>query len=130
MIINIFFLIIGFIVLIKGADILIDGSTNLALHLKIPKIVIGLTIVAFGTSAPEFAVSIQSILNGTTDLVIGNVIGSNITNILLILGICSLFSKLHVKSNTVKKELPLLLLLTILVSVLFLIFHSIMILII
>ena len=119
MIINIFFLIIGFIVLIKGADILIDGSTNLALHLKIPKIVIGLTIVAFGTSAPEVAVSIQSLLNNSSDLVLGNVIGSNIINSLLILGICSLFSKLNVKNNTVKKELPLLLLLTILVCVLF-----------
>ena len=73
---------------------------------------IGLTIVAFGTSAPEFAVSVKSLLSGNTDMVLGNVIGSNILNILLILGLCALFHSLKVKDNTVKKEIPITLMIT------------------
>lgn len=119
MIVNLILLIIGFIVLIKGADLFVDGCSNLSLHLKLPKILIGLTIVAFGTSAPELAISIQSLLNHSSDLVLGNVIGSNIINSLFVLGICSLFCNLKVQNNTVKKELPLLSLFSILVTVLF-----------
>ena len=81
---------------------------------------IGLTIVAFGTSAPEFAVSIKSIISNNHDIVLGNVIGSNILNILLILGVASMFHSLNVKNNTVKKELPITMLITVLFGVLLL----------
>ena len=120
MIINILMLIIGIILLIKGADIFVDGASSIAGNFKVSKMLIGLTIVAFGTSAPEFAVSIKSIINGSGDIVLGNVIGSNIINILLILGLSSLFHSLNVKNDTVKKELPILLLVTIVFSVLLL----------
>ena len=105
-------LIIGFIVLIKGADIFVDGASSIAGNLKVSKMLIGLTIVAFGTSAPEFAVSVKSLISGSGDMVLGNVIGSNILNILLILGVSSMFHSLKVKDNTVKKELPITLLMT------------------
>ena len=111
MILQIFILIIGFIILIKGADYFVDGSSGIAGNFKVSKMLIGLTIVAFGTSAPEFAVSVKSLLSGNIDIVLGNVIGSNILNILLILGVCALIHSLKVKDNTVKKELPLILLL-------------------
>ena len=110
MVLNSIILIIGFIVLIKGADIFVDGASSVAGNFKVPKILIGLTIVAFGTSAPEFAVSIKSIISGNNDIVLGNVIGSNILNILLILGASSLFRPLIVNDNTVKKELPMMIL--------------------
>ncbi len=118
MVLNIILLIVGFVILIKGADIFVDGASSLAGNFKISKMVIGLTIVAFGTSAPEFAVSIKSILSGSGDIVLGNVIGSNILNILLILGVSSMLHFLNVKSNTVKKELPITILITTLLGVL------------
>ena len=110
MLIQIILLIIGFVVLIKGADIFVDGASSIALNLKLSKMLIGLTIVAFGTSAPEFAVSVKSIISNNSDMVIGNVIGSNILNILLIIAICSVIRPIKVKSNTVKKELPIVML--------------------
>jgi cation:H+ antiporter len=112
MIVYVILLIIGFIVLIKGADIFVDGASSVAGNFKVSKMLIGLTIVAFGTSAPEFAVSVKSLLSGSGDMVLGNVIGSNILNILLILGVSSMFHSLKVKDNTVKKELPITLLMT------------------
>lgn len=112
MIISTITLIIGFVILIKGADIFVTGSSKLASHYKISKMLIGLTIVAFGTSAPEFAVSVKSLLNGSGDIILGNVIGSNILNVLLILGLSSLIHSLNVKDNTVKKELPITILFT------------------
>lgn len=118
MLLQIIILVAGFFVLIKGADIFVDGASHLARNFKISKMLIGLTIVAFGTSAPEFAVSIQSILSGSGEIVIGNVVGSNILNILLILGCASLVHELRVKNSTVKKELPITLLLTSLLVVL------------
>ena len=118
MIIWILLLILGFIFLIKGADFFVDGASNLAMNFKIPKIIIGLTIVAFGTSAPELAVSIKANLSGSSDIVLGNVVGSNIMNILLILGLSSLFSSMGVKDNTVKKEIPFTILFSILLMVL------------
>lgn len=119
MFVNILLLIIGFIVLIKGADFFVDGASSIASNLKVPKMVIALTIVAFGTSAPEFSVSMKSMLSGSGELVLGNVIGSNIINILLILGISAIIRPLYVKSNTVKKELPILLMITTLLAVVF-----------
>lgn len=120
MFIQIIILIIGFIFLIKGADIFIDGASSTATHFKISKVLIGLTIVAFGTSAPELAISMNAIANGNSDMVLGNVIGSNITNSLLILGVAVVIRKLIVKKNTIKKELPLHMLITGVFVVLFL----------
>ena len=99
--------ILGFVALIKGADLLVDGSASIAKKLKISNIVIGLTIVAFGTSAPELVVNLLASTQGSTDLAISNVIGSNMANIFLILGITSLIYPLTVKSNSVWKEIPL-----------------------
>lgn len=118
MIINIILLVVGFIVLIKGADFFVDGASAVAANFKVSKMLIGLTIVSFGTSAPELAVSIKSLISGSGDIVLGNVVGSNILNILLILGIASLIHPLTVKNNTVKKELPITLLITTLFAVL------------
>ena len=118
MLIKIILLIIGFIILIKGADIFVDGASSVAGNFKVSKMLIGLTIVAFGTSAPEFAVSVKSIISNNHDIVLGNVIGSNVLNILLILGISSIVHSLTVKDATVKKELPILLLITTLFAVL------------
>ena len=109
---------VGFVILIKGADIFVDGASGIAGNFKVSKMLIGLTIVAFGTSAPEFAVSVKSLLSGSGDIVLGNVIGSNILNILLILGVSSLFHSLNVKNSTVKKELPITMLLSTLFAVL------------
>ena len=118
MFLDIVLLIVGFVVLIKGADFFVDGCSSIADNFKVPKIVIGLTIVAFGTSAPELAVSIKSIISNNHDIVLGNVIGSNILNVLLIIGLSALFKPLIVKSNTIKKEIPIMLLFTCAFSVL------------
>ena len=112
MLLNTLLLIAGFVILIKGADFFVDGASGIAGNLKVSKLLIGLTIVAFGTSTPEFAVSIKSLLSGSGDITLGNVIGSNILNILLILGVSALFHSLQVKNNTVKKELPITLMIT------------------
>lgn len=102
-----FLFIVGFFILIKGADLLVDGSSSIAKRLKIPSIVIGLTIVAFGTSAPEFVVSLLASIEGHTDLAIGNILGSNIANILLILGVAAIIFPITAKKNTALKEIPL-----------------------
>lgn len=101
-----FLFIVGFIVLIKGADILVDGAASIAKKFHISNLVIGLTIVAFGTSAPELAVNLFSSYQGNTDLALGNIIGSNLANIFLILGIAAILYPLKVKTNTVWKEIP------------------------
>lgn len=118
MLVDIILLVVGFVVLIKGADLFVDGASNVALNFKVSKMLIGLTIVAFGTSAPEFAVSVKGLLSNSGDIVLGNVIGSNILNILLILGVSAIIHPLVVKNNTVKKELPITLLITSLFAVL------------
>ena len=100
-------LFVGFVLLIFGADKLVDGASSLASKFGIPNIVIGLTVVAFGTSAPELFVNVVAAVNGSTQMVLGNVIGSNIFNVLMILGICSLFYPLEVKRNTTWLEIPL-----------------------
>lgn len=99
-------LIAGFVVLIFGADKLVDGASALAKRYNIPDIVIGLTIVTFGTSAPELAINLVAAAKGNTDLVLGNVLGSNIFNVLAILGISAIIAPLSVKKNTVKLEIP------------------------
>jgi cation:H+ antiporter len=105
----------GFYLLIKGADILVEGASSLAKRLKVSDLVIGLTIVAFGTSAPELAVNILASYKGQTDIAISNVLGSNIANILLILGVSSIIRNVTVKENTVWKEIPFSLLAAIIV---------------
>lgn len=120
MIIQIIILIIGFVLLIKGADLFVDGASSTAQNFKVSKMLIGLTIVAFGTSAPEFAVSMSALMSGNTDMVLGNVIGSNILNILLILGIAAVICPIKLKDNTVKKEIPLCILISMLIVTLFL----------
>lgn len=106
MLLTIFLLIIGLVVLVFGAEILVKGASSLADKFGISPIVIGLTVVAFGTSAPELIVNIFSALEGSSDIAIGNVIGSNISNILLVLGFCALIKPLSVNKNTVWKEIP------------------------
>lgn len=110
-------LAIGFFILIKGADLLVEGSSSIAKKLNISNIVIGLTIVAFGTSAPEFIVNIIASGQGNTDIAIGNILGSNIANILLILGISSIIYPIAAKKNTVLKEIPFSLLAAILIGI-------------
>ena len=98
--------VLGFIILIKGADLLVSGASAIAKKFNIPDLVIGLTIVAFGTSAPELFVNVSASMKGNTDIAVGNIIGSNIANILLILGVSAMIYPLTVKSTTVWKEIP------------------------
>lgn len=99
-------LIAGFVLLIKGADYFVDGSSSVARILKVPTIVIGLTVVAFGTSMPEFSVSITAALQGDNDLAVSNVLGSNIFNLLVVLGCCALVNPVQAKWSLLKKEFP------------------------
>ena len=120
MIINVLLLILGFMLLIKGANMFVDGASSTAQNFKVSKVLIGLTIVAFGTSLPEFAVSMNALATHSTDMVLGNVIGSNIMNVLLIIGVAAVIHPISIKNNTVKKELPFTLLISTLLAVLFL----------
>lgn len=105
-ILSVLLVVLGFVLLIKGADMFVDGASKVAQKLKVPLIVIGLTIVAFGTSAPEAAISITSACKNEAGIAVGNVIGSNIMNILVILGISALFAAVPVKKTTFKYEIP------------------------
>jgi cation:H+ antiporter len=100
-------LIAGILILVRGADVLVDGARSIAKHIGVSDIVAGVTIVAFGTSLPELFVSVQSALSGNTDLAVANVLGSNILNTLLILGLCALAVPLTLKKQTVWREVPL-----------------------
>lgn len=99
-------LVLGLVILVYGADVMVRGASSISKKAGIPPIVVGLTIVAFGTSAPELIVNVFSALSGSTDLALGNIIGSNISNILLILGISALIVPLTVQRNTTWKEIP------------------------
>ena len=99
-------LILGFVLLIKGADFFVDGSSSVAKLLKVPSIIIGLTVVAFGTSAPELSVSVTAALQGSNDLAVGNVLGSNIFNLLMVLGCCAIMSPVRTEESILKKEFP------------------------
>ena len=107
-------LVIGFVMLVKGADWFVEGAAGIAAKFKIPQLVIGLTIVAMGTSAPEAAVSISAALKGNAAITIGNVVGSNILNVLIILGLSALFTVLKVSKSTVKIEIPFMCAITVL----------------
>lgn len=107
MIWNILFLLVGFYLLLKAANALVDGSAGAARVLGIPKIIVGLTLIAFGTSAPEGTISLIAALEGNSDISIGNIVGSNIANIALILGIAALINPLEVTRGTVNRGIPL-----------------------
>ena len=113
-------LFIGFILIVNFSDILVDAASSVANSLKIPKIVIALTIVAFGTCAPEIAISFNSIINNNGSMAIANVVGSCIINVLLVIGLAAIVSPIKVKNDTIKKEMPLLCLITLIFSILIL----------
>ncbi|MBE6861133.1 MAG: calcium/sodium antiporter [Ruminococcus sp.] len=112
--IQIVFLVFGFVMLIKGADWFVDGASGIATKFGIPQLVIGLTIVAMGTSAPEAAVSISAAVSGNADITIGNIVGSNILNILIILGVSATITTISVAKSTMKYETPFMIAITIL----------------
>ncbi|MDD6212575.1 MAG: calcium/sodium antiporter [Clostridiales bacterium] len=103
---SIIFLVIGFVLLIKGADFFVDGSSSLAKRLHVPPLIIGMTIVAMGTSLPECAVSVTASLSNNNALAIGNAVGSNIFNLMVVCGACALFTPLEVKKETLWKDFP------------------------
>ncbi len=121
-IMNVFLMIVillaGFVLLVKGADIFVDGACDLSAKLRIPAYIVGLTVVAFGTSLPEAAVSITASLQGSNEIAIGNVIGSNTFNTLVVLGTSALFAPVAVKKNILKRDFPFCLVITVLMLVL------------
>lgn len=118
MILEVVLIILGFILLIKGADFLVDGSSKIAKKFHIPEIIIGLTIVSIGTSMPELFVSITSAIEGYPDMAVGNVIGSNLCNLLLILGLSAVIQAIEFKKETRLIEIPMTLFVTIILFVL------------
>ena len=106
MLLNILFIVVGIALVLWGADRLTDGAVAVAEKMKMPQVVIGLTIVAMGTSMPEFCVSLISALKGTTDLAVGNIVGSNIFNALLIVGVSALVAPMTILETTVRKDIP------------------------
>lgn len=100
-------LLVGFVLLIKGADYFVEGSSSVAKLLKVPSVIIGLTIVAMGTSAPEAAVSITAGLNGSNAIALGNVVGSNIFNLLMVLGLCAVVNPVPVEKSFIKRDFPM-----------------------
>ena len=113
MVLQIVLLIAGFVALIKGADLFVDGSSSLAAIFKVPSIIIGLTIVAMGTSAPELAVSTSAAINGSNEIAVSNVVGSNLFNLLMVLGICALIKPLPLDNVIKKRDFPFSIIITI-----------------
>lgn len=118
LLLNCVFLIVGFVLLIKGADLFVDGSSSVAKKLRVPTLIIGMTIVAMGTSAPELAVSTAASLKGSNEIAISNVVGSNIFNLMVVCGACALFKPLTVKMQTLKVDFPISILAAILLLIL------------
>jgi len=116
-IINFIILVVGFFALIKGADFFVDGSSNLAKAFRVPGLIIGLTIVALGTSAPELAVSTVAALQGSNEIAISNVVGSNIFNLLCVLGVCALIHPIPVRTDITKRDFPIAILGTLVVFI-------------
>lgn len=102
----IFFLAIGFVLLIKGADFFVDGSSAVAKLLRVPPIIIGLTVVAMGTSLPELAVSVTAAMSGNNALAVSNVVGSNIFNLMVVCGMCAVFTPLAIQRDSLTKNSP------------------------
>ena len=117
-VLQIFLLILGFTMLIKGADWFVDGASAVADRLGIPQLIIGLTIVAMGTSAPEAAISISAAIKESADIAVGNVLGSNILNVLVILGLTAIITPLAVQKSTIKYEIPFMILITVVFGIL------------
>lgn len=109
---NILLMLIGFVLLVKGADFFVDGACAIAEKFGIPQMVIGLTIVAMGTSLPEMAVSISAAIDGSNGIAIGNVLGSNIVNVAFVLGVCALITPLTIQKNTLHFEIPFVIIIT------------------
>ena len=103
---NLLLLALGFFMLAKGADFFVDGAAGIAKKFKIPQLVIGLTIVAMGTSAPEAAVSISAAFQGSAEITIGNIVGSNILNVLIILGLSAVITPLKVSDSSIRLDIP------------------------
>lgn len=103
---DIILMLAGIVIVLRGADNLTEGAVSVARKFRMPELVIGLTIVAFGTSMPEFCVSMASALNGTADMAVGNVVGSNIFNVLLIVGVCAMIHPMSVEMATIRRDLP------------------------
>ena len=100
------FLVIGFVFLMKGADFFVEGSSSIAKRLKVPPIIIGLTIVAMGTSLPETAVSVTASLVNNNELAVSNVVGSNIFNLMVVVGVCSILTPILVQKETIRRDIP------------------------
>ena len=114
MVLNLILLLVGFVALIKGADIFVDGSASIARRFGVPGVIIGLTIVAMGTSAPELAVSVSAGLSGSNEIAVSNIIGSNLFNLLVVLGVCALMKPLPVDNGIKKRDYPICLIATVL----------------
>ena len=114
---NLLMLALGFVLLVKGAEWFVDGAAGIANKFKIPQLIIGLTIVAMGTSAPEAAVSISAALKGSAEITIGNIVGSNILNILIILGLTAVITPVAVAKSTIRVDIPFMLAISILLLV-------------
>ena len=102
--ISVILLLIGFILLVKGADFFVEGASDIARKLGIPSVVVGLTIVALGTSLPELAVSVTAALKGSNDIALGNVTGSNIMNLLVVVGVSAVIRPIHVQRSVMKRD--------------------------
>lgn len=113
LIIQVVLLVVGFAMLVKGADWFVEGAAGIAVKFGIPQLVVGLTIVAMGTSAPEAAVSITGAMNGAADIAVGNVLGSNILNVLIILGLTGIITNVAIQKSTLMIEMPFMLVITI-----------------
>ena len=107
LLLDIVLLLVGFVLLIKGADFFVDGASSLAKKLRVPSLIVGLTIVAMGTSAPELAVSVSSAIKGSNALAVSNVIGSNLFNLLIVLGVCSAIKPTNVAEAVIKRDYPI-----------------------
>lgn len=114
-VLNLLILVVGFYALIKGADLFVDGSSALAKNFKVPGVIIGLTIVALGTSAPELAVSTSAALSGSNEIAISNVVGSNIFNLIVVLGVCAVIHSVPVDTIILKRDFPFTIIITLLV---------------
>ena len=104
--VTVILLLVGFFLLVKGADFFVDGASSLARYLRIPSVIVGLTIVAFGTSAPELSVSISAAMQGSNEIAVSNVLGSNIFNLLVVSGCCAAISTIPITKSLIRKELP------------------------
>lgn len=117
MFVKIILLLVGFVLLVKGADFFVEGSSAVAKLLKVPSIVIGLTVVAMGTSLPELSVSVSAALNGSNEIAVSNVVGSNLFNLIVVLGACALFTSVPVDKSVMKIDFPFMLVISVVLAI-------------